>query len=101
MHGYVAIEEIDSAGTLPVGISARITRELLEAWCVNQLQWVAYETNNAPPLWDQVVRNIRGYLLALWASGFLKGDTSKKAFVVKCDQTTMTQTDVRDDNLIC
>jgi phage tail sheath protein FI len=101
MHGYVAVEEVNSGGTSPVGISVSITRELIECWCVTQLQWVAYETNNASPLWDQVVQNIRGYLLALWATGMLRGDTTKESFVVKCDQTTMTQADIREGNLIC
>lgn len=101
MHGYVAVEEVDSGDASPVGISASITRELIESWSLTQLQWVAYETNNAPPLWEQVVRNIRGYLLALWATGILRGDTTKESFLVKCDHTTMTQADILDGNVIC
>lgn len=101
MHGYVAVEEVDSGDTSLVGINVSITRELIETWCLTQLQWIAYETNNGPPLWDQVILNVRGYLLALWATGMLRGDTTKESFVVKCDHTTMTPADIREGLLIC
>lgn len=101
MHGYVAVEEVDSEGPNTPGISTAIARELFETWCVTQLQWVAYETANAPALWGQVTRHIRGYLMALWVTGILRGDTAKESFVVKCDQTTMTHADIRDGHLIC
>jgi len=100
MYGFVAVEEIDSGGPFSMGITASITRELIETWCVAQLQWVAYETNHSPSLWDQVVRHIRGHLVALWAMGMLRGDRTQEAFVVKCDQTTMTDDDIRGGNLI-
>lgn len=100
MHGLVAVEEIDSADPSSVGISASITAILIECWCLTQLQWVTFEADNVSPLWERVVRHVRGYLLALWASGMLRGNTSQEAFVVKCDQTTMTQADIREGNLI-
>jgi len=100
MYGFVAIEEVDSADPSSVGISASITGILIECWCLSQLQWVTYETDNVSSLWERVVRHVRGYLLALWASGMLKGNTSQEAFVIRCDQTTMTQGNIREGNLV-
>jgi phage tail sheath protein FI len=97
----ITLEEVDSENPATEGISTALTRELIETWCVTQLQWLAYEIDNAPALWEQVDRHIRGYLCALWASGMLRGNSTKEAFLVKCDRTTMTQTDIRDGNLIC
>ena len=97
----ITLEEVDSENPATEGISTALTRELIETWCVTQLQWVAYESDNVPALWEQVDRHIRGYLCALWASGMLRGNSTKEAFLVKCDRTTMTQTDIRDGNLIC
>ncbi len=101
MGECITLEEVDSENPATEGISTALTRELIETWCVTQLQWVAYEIDNAPALWEQVDRHIRGYLCALWASGMLRGNSTKEAFLVKCDRTTMTQTDIRDGNLIC
>ena len=101
MLGYVAVEDIDSAGSSSVGISASITRELIESWCLTELRWVLYEPHSAPPLWDEITRRLRGYLLALWASGVLQGDRPRDAFCVRCDQTTMTPEDIRNRDLIC
>lgn len=99
MRECVIVEEVDLGGQSTPGISASITRELLETWCVTQLQWVAYETNITPPLWEQVVRHIRGYLVTLWAMGVLRGKTTKESFVVTCEHTTMTQADIHEGNL--
>lgn len=101
MHGFVTVEEVDAVGPSSVGIIASITPTLLECWCLTQLQWVMYETDNAPELWERVVRHVRAYLLGLWASWMLTGKSSEEAFVVRCDQTTMTPADIRDGYLIC
>ena len=101
MHGFVAVEEVDSVGPSPVDIIASITPTLIECWCLTQLQWVTYETDNTPELWERVVRHVRAYLLGLWASWMLTGKSSEEAFVVQCDHATMTPADIRDGYLIC
>ena len=101
MHGFVTVEEVDSLNAPSVGISASITTILIECWCLTQLQWVTYETDNVPALWERVVRHVRAYLLGLWASWMLTGKSSEEAFVVRCDHTTMTPADIRDGYLIC
>jgi phage tail sheath protein FI len=98
---YVSVEEIDSWLPSTQAITSNATRTLLERWCAHELQWAAYGTHNAPPLWGQVSRHVRGYLGVLWVSGALRGERPREAFVVKCDQTTMTQADIREGKLIC
>ena len=101
MRNRVTFEEVDSECLTTPGISTAITRKLIETWCVTQLQWVAYWTSNTPLLWEQVNPNIRGYLLALWATEVLRGATTKESIVVKCDHKTMTNADIHEGNLIC
>ena len=64
------------------------------------LQWVVFEPN-AQPLWARVVRSISAFLTVVWRNGALQGATKDQAFFVKCDSTTMTQTDIDDGRLIC
>jgi phage tail sheath protein FI len=98
---HVSVEEIDSWLPSTRAVTSNATRALLEQWCVHELHWVACENHNTPSLWSQVSRHVRGYLGVLWLSGALRGEKPREAFVVKCDQTTMTQADIRDGKLIC
>ena len=91
----VYVEELD-VGNHPIpGISTSTFSEGITQSLCKELQWVLLE-QNAPLLWDKVARHIHGHLCALWASGTLKGHTTDQAFFVKCDQTTMTQDDIRN-----
>ncbi len=64
------------------------------------LQWVVFEPN-AQPLWARVVRSISAFLTVVWRNGALQGSKKEEAFFVKCDSTTMTQTDIDEGRLIC
>ncbi|MFC5741355.1 phage tail sheath family protein [Dyella tabacisoli] len=64
------------------------------------LQWVVFEPN-AEPLWAQVRRSISNFLTQVWRSGALEGTKVEEAFFVRCDRTTMTQTDIDNGRLIC
>jgi phage tail sheath protein FI len=63
------------------------------------LQWVVFEPN-AEPLWARVVRSISNFLTVVWRNGALEGTKREEAFFVKCDRTTMTQTDIDSGRLI-
>lgn len=63
-------------------------------------QWVVFEPNDEP-LWAQVRRTISNFLIGVWRSGALMGQTQDEAFFVKCDRTTMTQDDIDNGRLIC
>jgi hypothetical protein len=72
----------------------------LEASIDRGLQWVVFEPN-AEPLWARVRRTISNFLTVVWRNGALEGTTVEEAFFVKCDRTTMTQTDIDNGRLIC
>ncbi|MBD2341689.1 phage tail sheath family protein [Calothrix sp. FACHB-156] len=48
-------------------------------------QWTVFEPNS-PDLWARIRRNITAFLLTVWRSGALFGDTPEQAFYVKCDE---------------
>lgn len=50
-------------------------------------QWCVFEPNDQN-LWKKIVRNVRAYLLNVWRSGALFGETPEQAFYVKCDSET-------------
>ena len=97
---YVSVEEVEAGIPSGPAIGIGVTSVLLETWCVHELQWVVYEPNT-PPVWEQVVRHLRGYLGTLWVSGALQGDKARKAFFVTCDQSTMTPEDILNGHMVC
>jgi phage tail sheath protein FI len=72
----------------------------IEASLNRGLQWVVFEPN-ADPLWARVRRSIANFLTLVWRNGALEGTKVEEAFFVKCDRTTMTQTDIDSGRLIC
>jgi uncharacterized protein len=71
----------------------------IEASLDRGLQWVVFEPN-AEPLWARVRRSIANFLTLLWRNGALEGTKPEEAYFVKCDRTTMTQTDIDAGRLI-
>ena len=63
-------------------------------------QWVIFEPNG-DQLWQRVRQTIESFLFNLWSVGALLGDRPEKAFFVRCDRTTMTQSDIDSGRLIC
>jgi phage tail sheath protein FI len=63
------------------------------------LQWVVFEPNGVA-LWEIVRRSIDVFLLDLWKSGALMGQTADEAYFVRCDRATMTQDDIDNGRLI-
>jgi phage tail sheath protein FI len=63
------------------------------------LQDVVFEPNG-PQLWASVERLITNFLTNVWASGAFQGATPAQSFFVRCDLTTMTQTDIDAGRLI-
>ena len=97
---YVSLENIETETPSGQAIGVDVTSILLETWCAHELQWVVYE-RNTPPVWAQVVGHLRGYLGCLWVSEALRGEKASEAFSVICDQSTMTEEDIRNGHLIC
>ncbi len=62
-------------------------------------QWVVFEPNDEPT-WARVRRSVHNFLTNVWRDGALQGATPEQAFFVRCDRTTMTQTDIDNGKLI-
>jgi phage tail sheath protein FI len=63
------------------------------------LQWVVSEPHGVA-LWESVRAAIDRFLLGLWRSGALGGQTADEAYFVRCDRTTMTQDDIDNGRLV-
>ena len=50
-------------------------------------QWSVFEPDDST-LWKKLTRDVRGFLMRVWRSGALFGDTPEEAFYVKCDSET-------------
>ncbi|BCA56510.1 hypothetical protein W02_36500 [Nitrospira sp. KM1] len=98
---YVSIEEIGTEHGGGAGGEIHTARTLIKNWCATELQWVSDQTTNAPKLWRQVIRHVRGYLGVLWVMGALRGERSKEAFCVQCDESVMTDADIREGRIVC
>ena len=81
-------------------IRRRSYTELLEASIMQRTQWVVFE-QNGETLWEKVRRTITDYLTSEWRKGALLGRKPEEAFFVRCDRTTMTQSDLDQGRLIC
>jgi hypothetical protein len=81
-------------------VNVRRLTIFIEASIDRGLQWVVFEPN-AEPLWARVRRSISNFLTLVWRNGALEGTRVEDAFFVKCDRTTMTQTDIDSGRLIC
>ncbi|MEE9591590.1 MAG: phage tail sheath family protein, partial [Thermodesulfobacteriota bacterium] len=62
-------------------------------------QWVVFEPNDEPT-WARVRRSVSNFLINVWRDGALQGRKPEEAFFVRCDLTTMTQTDIDNGKLI-
>jgi hypothetical protein len=63
------------------------------------LQWVVFEPN-AEPLWARVEQSIGNFLTDVWNAGALEGTEPAQGFFVRCDRTTMTQSQIDNGQLV-
>jgi phage tail sheath protein FI len=63
-------------------------------------RWAVFEPNGRP-LWARVRAAVEDFLKREWRRGALVGKTTKAAFFVRCDRTTMTQDDIDNGRLVC
>ena len=71
----------------------------LEESIEESTQWVVFEANNQQ-LWKRVEQSINNFLLGVWKSGALMGNSPEEAYFVKCDETTMNETDLANGRLV-
>lgn len=63
-------------------------------------QWAVFEPNNEE-LWLKIRLTIEGFLYDVWRSGALLGSRPEDAYFVRCDRSTMSQSDLDNGRLIC
>jgi hypothetical protein len=62
-------------------------------------QWAVFEPNDRSS-WKLVTEEVEHFLRDQWRLGALFGATEDKAFFIRCDETTMTQSDIDTGRLI-
>ncbi|HKP94088.1 MAG TPA: phage tail sheath C-terminal domain-containing protein [Chthoniobacterales bacterium] len=62
-------------------------------------QWVVFEPNGAE-LWARVRRQTEAFLQIEFKKGRLAGQKPEQAFFVRCDRSTMTQSDLDNGRLV-
>lgn len=80
-------------------VNVRRTAVFIEQSLQQQLRWVVFE-NNGPALWQRVSQSIQGFLNSQWQNGSLQGKKQQEAYFVRCNSTTMTQTDLANGRLV-
>ena len=74
-------------------IAVRRTALYIEESLYRGTQWVVFEPNDEK-LWSQIRLNIGAFMQDLFVKGAFQGTDPKKAYFVKCDSETTTQTDI-------
>jgi uncharacterized protein len=65
-----------------------------------EMRWAVFEPNS-DELWAEIRRTAHGLLTRLFEAGAFAGATTKEAFFVRCDRTTMTGADLDQGRMIC
>ena len=65
----------------------------IEASLERGLQWAVFEPNDEP-VWAQLRLTVEAFLHDLFRQGAFAGRTADEAFFVRCDRSTMSQTDI-------
>lgn len=55
-------------------------------------RWIVFEPNDEP-LWANIRKNIRAFMMGLFRQGAFQGSNPDQAFYVKCDSETTTEAD--------
>lgn len=63
-------------------------------------QWAVFEPNNEE-LWLKIRLTIEGFLYDVWRTGALLGTKPEDAYFVRCDRSTMSQSDLDNGRLVC
>jgi phage tail sheath protein FI len=74
-------------------VAVRRMALFLEQSLYANLTWAVFEPN-AQPLWDALTQEVTAFMLSLFRQGAFAGATPSAAFLVQCDSTTTTPTDV-------
>lgn len=65
-----------------------------------EMDWAVFEPNG-DTLWGEIRRMVHALLTRLHEAGAFRGATTKEAFFVRCDRTTMTPNDLDQGRFVC
>ena len=74
-------------------VAVRRTALFIEQTLYANLTWAVFE-GNAQPLWTALTQEVSAFMLSLFRQGAFAGTTPSQAFLVQCDSTTTTPSDV-------
>ena len=74
-------------------VAVRRMALFIEQTLYANLTWAVFEGNDTP-LWNALTQEVTAFMLSLFRQGAFAGTTPSQAFVVQCDSTTTTPTDV-------
>ncbi len=83
----------DALGDQYKYVPVRRTALFIEESLYRGLQWVVFEPD-AEPLWSKIRSTIGAFMNGLFQHGAFQGKDPEEAYFVRCDATTITQTDI-------
>src|SRR5216684_259621 len=76
-------------------VPVRRTALFIEQTLYRNLGWAVFEPNDNP-LWVALTTSVEQFMLALFNRGAFQGSKPSDAFLVRCDASTTTQTDINN-----
>jgi len=67
----------------------------IEQTLLRNLGWAVFEPND-DPLWVSLRVTVENFMLSLFNRGAFQGKKPSDAFLVRCDSSTTTQTDINN-----
>lgn len=110
-HAVNAIRQFPSVGSVVFGarttagadantaqqqwkyVAVRRTALFIEQSLYASLTWAVFQPNSTP-LWNALTQTVNAFMLSLFRQGAFAGTKPSEAFIVQCDSTTTTPTDV-------
>jgi phage tail sheath protein FI len=110
-HALNAIRQFPSVGTVVFGarttagadantaqqqwkyVAVRRTALFIEQTLYANLTWAVFQPNSTP-LWNALTQTVNAFMLSLFRQGAFAGTKPSESFIVQCDSTTTTPTDV-------
>ena len=91
--GARTLDGADVAASQWKYIPVRRLALMIEESLYRGTQWAVFEPNDEP-LWAQLRLNVTAFMQGLFRQGAFAGTTPTQAYLVKCDSTTTTQSDI-------
>lgn len=76
-------------------VPVRRTANFIEQTLLRNLGWAIFEPNDEP-LWVSLRVSVENFMLSLFSRGAFQGSKPSQAFLVRCDSSTTTQTDINN-----